>query len=454
MRQTAFVWQPKSVGSRFVGKHRKNPNFKENANPMQLDFAAFLIVFSFATFVTVTTHGCCRDKRRWSAIVLTLITTSLSCLAASFSVPGRNPVVQLGLLLLKGDRTSLALVAAAGFAGVVAGIGICCWQKTRRHAICVLLLYHGAILGLSLLVLKDAINPYLADSSGSGYTSWIESDVIDGYTIEKIVDLSIRPTGRHHPDHRKWKRVCFNRIARRSSDRLIGVGDAVRHALIAKEGFPEKQVGVIYNGIPLAPILEAPIDHEGVRREFDIPQNGKIIIQVARLDYRKDHITAVRAISELTSRLPSAYWLVVGDGPERAAIEHEIQSLGCRPNVRLTGERCDVPRLLLASNVMLLSSISEGIPLTLIEGMLAELPIVSTSVGRVPEVVHDGQHGCLVPARKPRPMSEQLERVLTTPDLAVQLGQAARQRAIEMFDEEKMHRTYRALYEGMLERCM
>jgi glycosyltransferase involved in cell wall biosynthesis len=51
-------------------------------------------------------------------------------------------------------------------------------------------------------------------------------------------------------------------------------------------------------------------------------------------------------------------------------------------------------------------------------------------------------------------MSEQLERVLTTPDLAVQLGQAARQRAIEMFDEEKMHRTYRALYEGMLERCM
>ncbi|MEO2045794.1 MAG: glycosyltransferase [Pirellulales bacterium] len=252
--------------------------------------------------------------------------------------------------------------------------------------------------------------------------------------------------GRHHPDQRKWKRVLFNRIADRSSDRVIGVGEAVKRALVANEGFHEKRVGVIYNGVPLAPIMEATADREGVRREFDVPQNGKIIIQVARLDYLKDHITAVRAVRELTTSDALVYWLVVGDGPERAAIEREIQTLGVE-NVRLAGERSDVPRLLRASDVMLLSSISEGIPLTLIEGMAAELPIVSTSVGGVCEVVQTEKHGCLVPASEPSRMSEQLKRVLVTPGLATQFGQAGRERAIQMFDEKKMHQHYRELYD-------
>jgi glycosyltransferase involved in cell wall biosynthesis len=257
--------------------------------------------------------------------------------------------------------------------------------------------------------------------------------------------------GRHHPDNRKWKRVLFNRITRRSSDRVIGVGQSVRQALITNEGFPKKHVSVIYNGVQLGPIMDATVDRDGVRREFDIPPDGKIIIQVARLDYLKDHITAVHAIGDLTSRIP-AYWLVVGDGPERKAIEREIGSVGCAGYIRLAGERADVPRLLRASDVLLLSSVSEGVPLTLIEGMLAKLPIVSTSVGGVPEVMHNGKHGFLVPANSPKKMGEQLERILTSPDLAREFGEAAQRRAMSMFNEDQMHEKYDDLYSMMLMR--
>src|SRR5439155_18500964 len=118
-------------------------------------------------------------------------------------------------------------------------------------------------------------------------------------------------------------------------------------------------------------------------------------IQVARLDYLKDHATALRTLECVAGRRPDAHLLLVGEGPERAAIEAQVRERRLGDRVRLLGLRKDIPRLLQAADVFLLTSISEGIPLTLIEAMAAGLPVVSTRVGGVGEGVEDGVTGRL-----------------------------------------------------------
>ena len=264
------------------------------------------------------------------------------------------------------------------------------------------------------------------------------------------VPLVFTEHGRHFPDTKRWKRVVFNRLMARKSDRIVGVGDAVKNALIVNEGFADSQVKVIYNGIPIAHVTETRADRAVVRRELGIPQDAQVIVQVARLDYLKDHKTAALAFSQLADRIPNVYWLVVGDGPKRAEITNQIKALNCNNRILLVGERNDVPRLLHASDIMLLSSISEGIPLTLIEGMLAELPIVSTEVGGVGEVVIAGQHGFLVESGNAKAMGERLEQLVGSRHLQREMGTAARIRARSTFDEDSMHSEYDAVYQDSL----
>ena len=256
--------------------------------------------------------------------------------------------------------------------------------------------------------------------------------------------------GRHHPDNRSWKRVAFNRATSRRRDRIIGVGEAVRRALIDIEGFDGNRVAVIHNGVPLSPILEAPLEREQVRAEFGLPSNAIIAIQVARLDYLKDHKTAARAMAEICDKAPGVFWLVVGSGPENRAIEQEIRSLGCTQQVRLIGERKDVPRLLKASDIMLLSSISEGIPLTLIEGMLAALPIISTAAGGVAEVVTDSETGYIVDVGDSASMARRIVQLCGDGEERLRMGQAGQVRAMRFFNELLMHGGYRQLYEELV----
>lgn len=255
--------------------------------------------------------------------------------------------------------------------------------------------------------------------------------------------------GRHYPDVRKRKRVFFNRMLARRSDQVVGVGQAVKQALIKNEGFPAQRVKVIYNGVETKPILATPPDRLGVRREFNIPRDGKIVIQVARLDYLKDHTTAARAFRKLVDDIKDAYWLIVGGGPEIDAIKATINKLGLNEFARFSGERSDVPRLLKASDLMLLSSISEGIPLTLIEGMLARLPLVSTNVGGVPEIIREGEDGFLVPPGTPDAMAAALSRLLTDESQRDRMGQAGLLRATAEFNETRMHEEYSSLYAAL-----
>ena len=259
--------------------------------------------------------------------------------------------------------------------------------------------------------------------------------------------------GRHFPDTPSRKRAIVNRLLLRNYDRLIGCGSAVRQALIDNEGLPESRVEVIYNGVDLRAIGKADVGaREKIRGEFGIASTDFLAVLVARLHELKDHQTALRAVDQARHTIPGLRLLLAGEGDQRAAIEQTIRERGLDQTVILAGTRKDVPNLLAASDVFLMSSISEGIPLTVIEAMAARIPVVSTAVGGLPEIIQHGVTGLLAGAGDDGALAESLTRIAQDGALRQLLIENAAMRAIESFSLEGMLDSYRNVYREVLNR--
>ena len=143
------------------------------------------------------------------------------------------------------------------------------------------------------------------------------------------------------------------------------MGQAVRQALIDNEGFPSQRVEVIYNGIDMGSFVRGGSPSPAVRAELGVGAGELLILQVARLDPLKDHATAIRTLGHVVRQGVNAHLVLVGEGPERARIDELVQQQQLEDRVRFLGLRNDIPRLLSAADLFLLTSVTEGIPLTL-----------------------------------------------------------------------------------------
>jgi L-malate glycosyltransferase len=256
--------------------------------------------------------------------------------------------------------------------------------------------------------------------------------------------------GRHFPDFPRRKRILFNRLLLERRDRVVGVGEAVRQALIHNEGIRPQRVSVIYNGIDLAKYSRPCLDRVGVRKELNLDVNDFVIIQVARMDYLKDHATALRTLRRLADRNARVRLVLVGDGPELEKVQELAKQLDLVPITRFLGTRKDVDRLLPAADLFLLTSISEGIPLTVIEAMAAGLPVVATNVGGMAEVVEEGKTGFLAPAGDDATLADRIHHILNNSDLRMKMGQAGKSRAYQVFSQEQMVAGYVRLFHEQL----
>ncbi len=259
--------------------------------------------------------------------------------------------------------------------------------------------------------------------------------------------------GRWFPDFPRPKRIIANRMLLGPRDRVIGVGESVRQALIHNEGISARRVEVIYNGVNLDAYSARPPDPAEIteaRREMGVGESDFLVIQVARLDHLKDHVTAIEAFRRVVTCCPNAKLVLVGEGPERSKIEEAIQRLDLGSSVRMIGLRQDVPRLIRAADVFLLTSISEGIPLTLIEAMAAHVPVVSTRVGGVAEVVEEDRSGLLAPSGDAAALTGRVLQLAADPALRREFGRRGRERAEAMFSESRMIDQYERLYLDMI----
>jgi glycosyltransferase involved in cell wall biosynthesis len=229
------------------------------------------------------------------------------------------------------------------------------------------------------------------------------------------------------------------RVLRPLTTVTVCVSDSERGAGLAAHTCEERTTVVIRNGVDPGG-FRAGEAHSGRPR----------IVTVGRLQAPKDAVTLVRALAGLRGRSFEA--LLVGDGPDRPAVEEEVRRLGLESAVELLGERDDVPELLGTADVFVLSSNSEGLPLSILEAMAAGLPVVASNVGGVAEVVVDGATGLLVPPGDAQRLAAAIERLLEDPVLRRRLGEAGRIRVAEHFDLAAVHQAHLDLYRRVLAR--
>ncbi len=284
--------------------------------------------------------------------------------------------------------------------------------------------------------------------------SWSGVDTALAKLLMPGVKLVHSEHGRSYSDLRRQS--LMRRMARRGlyhvADSVFAISSEVREFYCGQTGFSAERMQIIPNGIDTRRIDEA--DAKGIRAEFGIAPDDFVFGTVARLDLTKDTMMLARAFAAiaLPRQNPKLKLLIVGDGEQRARLEEFVAMLGLNRIVIFAGMRRDVPRLLRAMDVFALSSVSEGLPLTVLEAMAARLPVVATNVGALPELVEEGRTGFLVPIRHAAAMSDKFEAFLANRRLANILGEAARQKVVREFTMERMLRNYGEMYEAVLEK--
>ncbi|MDX2042624.1 MAG: glycosyltransferase [Acidobacteriota bacterium] len=241
------------------------------------------------------------------------------------------------------------------------------------------------------------------------------------------------------------------RMARRwlyqRADVVFAISAEVREFYCRQTNFPIERMQVIPNGVDMQRIDEA--DARGIREELGIALDDFVVGTVARLDLNKDTLTLLKAFAAITQS-PKLKLLIVGDGEQRTLLERFVGKQGLNRNVIFAGMRRDVPSLLKAMDVFALSSLSEGMPLTVLEAMATRLPVVATAVGALPELVEEGSTGFLVPVGDAEAMAEKLRRFVADHRLAKSFGEEARRKIEHQFSLDRMLQRYAELYFSVL----
>lgn len=245
---------------------------------------------------------------------------------------------------------------------------------------------------------------------------------------------------RHGREAKRQARVIWN-----LNDAIVAISEDARQRLLAHNRLEARRVQVIYNGIDSSTVNGHA--HEACKRQLGLDPTRRVIGTVGRLAEEKDQATLLRAFATLRSWRFDIDLVLAGDGPCRVSLERLARELGVAPYVRFLGFRTDIRQVLDAFEVFVLSSLTEGIALTLLEAMAAARPVVATRVGGNPEVVVDGITGHLVPPQHPWAMAEALRAILANPELGRRLGAAGRARVETHFSLARMVRDYAHLYE-------
>jgi glycosyltransferase involved in cell wall biosynthesis len=294
-----------------------------------------------------------------------------------------------------------------------------------------------SILQLARFIRRERIDIV---NTHSGLDSWV------GAFAAKLAGARlVRTRHLNLPLHRTW----YN-FVHFLPDRLVTCGLAMRDKLVDQHGFPAAQVSSIPTGIDFDTFRPQRSRPE-MRAELGLGESAFVVLMVAVIRRVKRHEVAIRAFAEFRRQRPDAVLLLCGEGPMQAAMQALCAELGVADHVRFLGHRNDVPDVMRAADVLLLTSESEGVPQAVTQGLGLGLPVVATRVGGVPELVHDGETGLLVPAERPDAVAAALARLADDEVLARRLGDQGRHHALTHYSLNAMLDATEQLYRTLLE---
>ena len=228
----------------------------------------------------------------------------------------------------------------------------------------------------------------------------------------------------------------------------VAIGEEVATSL--NQVFGIANPPLIRNGIDVQRFAMPSTSREAVRSALGL-ENELTFICAASLTPKKGHPILLDAFARVVQRMPTAKLLLAGTGLMRQPMEAQVSRLGLGPNVRFLGARSDMPDLLAAADVFVLSSFWEGMPLSVMEAMAAGKPVVCTAVGGSIEIVQDGVNGFLVPSGYSVLLANAMIE-MADPEKRALFGKRAAETASAQFGLGTMVRAYEVLYEKLLSR--
>ncbi len=245
-----------------------------------------------------------------------------------------------------------------------------------------------------------------------------------------------------------WVGKWIHRVAFRAGVVPVAIAEEVARSLERVYGL--RNLPLIPNGIPVDQYALAEEVRKAWRTREGYEESAVLLVSVARMSPQKDHFSLIQAFSIASSRSSQLRLLLVGDGSLRSKLEAQVKALDLKDKVRFLGVRADVPEILAAADMFVLSSQWEGNPLSVMEAMAAGKPVIATAVGGVPELIQHGISGVLVPPGDVEALAEAILKLADDPNLRRQMGKEAFRRAKERFDVSVMVREYEFLYERLL----
>ena len=221
----------------------------------------------------------------------------------------------------------------------------------------------------------------------------------------------------------------------------IGISDEIRKTVSTQYQLKEHKIPLIYNGIDTTYFSPEQIIENGENQK----QKEVLISCVARFSGQKNHKLLIEAFKDAQNKYSNIKLVLIGDGPLRRDIEEQIESYDLKDKIILTGDSSNVLNWLRKSDVFVLSSDYEGLPISMLEAMSVGVPVIATGVGGVTDVVVNGKEGIIVPPKKSKDLSDAIVTLSSNSEMRSIMGQKARERAME-FDIRKMSEKYGAIY--------
>jgi L-malate glycosyltransferase len=240
------------------------------------------------------------------------------------------------------------------------------------------------------------------------------------------------------------KRHAFSKWKYGHVDVFIAASEVIRSILVG-DGVPADRIEVVHDGVNVTTIDKQPtVDAHAA---FWLPKGAPIVGNVAALAAHKGQRYLVAAAAKVVRELPDTRFLIIGAGELRDQLERQVHDLGLDRHVVLTGFRGDVLGLVRSLDVFVMSSITEGLGSAILEAMACSRPVVATRAGGIPEAVAHEVTGLVVPPQDENALAAAILRLLKSPALRDQYGQAGRQRVIDSFSVDRLVQGTAEVYE-------
>jgi glycosyltransferase involved in cell wall biosynthesis len=225
---------------------------------------------------------------------------------------------------------------------------------------------------------------------------------------------------------------------------------AASRTLLINRGIPASKIHVILNGIEPS-VYDVDVDKDAIKDEMGIPRESILIGMIGRLTRQKNYDLFISMAKHLLNQQQALHFVIVGEGELLPHLEQMIEEHRLGNSITLTGSRKDIPTLLKAFDVFVLTSSWEGLPNVIMEAMCARVAVVATEVGGVPELIRNGINGIMVADNDLAGLVQSIQLLVTDKDQRYRLGEEGRRFIEEHFGVNRMAEETAAIYENLLQ---